>query len=435
MKWDRSKQMQERMNEIIPGGAHTYAKGEDQYPEALLPIIRRGEGCHVWDVDGNCYIEYGSGLRAVGLGHAYKPVIEAAARQMAFGANFVRPAAIELECAEAFLQMISRAEMVKFGKNGSDATSAAVRLARSYTGRDLIGMCAEHPFFSVDDWFIGTTPVAGGIPQVIRDLAVKFHFNDVESVRTMFDAYPGKIACLIMEAEKDHPPDAGFFTAVEALCRKNGAVFILDEMITGFRWDNGGAQAMYNITPDLCTFGKAMANGFCLSALAGKKEIMKLGGLRHDKERVFLMSYTHGAETHSLAASIATMTVYREEPVVKTLWKQGERLAAGFRKAIAGHHLEGYVEVIGRPCNMVYATRDENKQPSQPFRTLFLQETIKRGLLAPSIVVNYSHKDEDIDKTVAIVDEALAVYRKAIDEGVDKYLVGRPVKPVYRTFN
>jgi len=434
MTFEHSKELQARFHAVIPGGAHTYAKGDDQYPESMAPIMVRGEGSHVWDVDGNEFIEYGSGLRAVTLGHAYKPVVEAATRQMLLGANFVRPATIELECAEELLRFVPGAELVKFGKNGSDVTSGAVKLSRAFTGRDLIAVCAEHPFFSVDDWFIGSTPMPGGIPQVVRDLTVKFHFNDPESVRALFAQHQGKIACLILEAEKDVPPAANFLQEVQALCKKNGTVFILDEMITGFRWHNGGAQAYYKITPDLSAFGKGIGNGFCVSALAGKREIMDLGGIHHDKERVFLMSYTHGAETHSLAAALATMKVYRTEPVVDTLWKRGERLAQGFRKAIAECHLEGHVDVFGKPCCLVYATRDENKKPSQPFRTLMLQETIKRGILITSLVVNYSHTEADIDRTVDVIHEALRVYRKALDEGIGKYLVGRPVKPVFRKY-
>jgi len=434
MKFDKSNQLLSRFVAAIPGGGHTYAKGADQYPESCAPFIVRGQGCHVWDVDGNEFIEYGAGLRAVTLGHAYRSVVDAAAAQMKLGANFVRPATIELECAEELLRFIPGADMVKFGKNGSDATSAAMKLARAHTGRDLVAVCAEHPFFSVDDWFIGSTAMPGGIPQTVRDLTVKFHFNDLPSVEALFSQYPGRIACLILEAEKDVPPAPGYLEGVQSLCRKNGALFILDEMITGFRWHNGGAQAYYKITPDLSAFGKAIANGFSLAALVGKREFMRLGGLDHEKERVFLMSYTHGAETHSLAASIATMKVYRDEPVVETLWRQGERLAAGLRKAVSDCHLEGFFDVHGRPCNLVPVTCDETKKPSQPFRTLYLQETMKRGLLVGSLVVNYSHSDADIDRTVEGIREALGVYRKALDEGVGKYLVGRPVKPVFRKF-
>jgi glutamate-1-semialdehyde 2,1-aminomutase len=435
MNFAQSKELEDKFHALIPGGSHTYAKGNDQYPEGAAPYIIRGQGCHVWDVDGNEFIEYGMGLRSVTLGHAYEPVVEAAYKQMLLGSNFVRPATIELECAEEFCSLIAGAEMVKFGKNGSDATNAAVRLARAYTGRDVVAICADHPFFSVDDWFIGTTPMSAGVPKTIQNLTAQFHYNDLESVNLLFQQYPNDVACVIMEPEKDREPVNNFLHQVQTICRDHGAVFILDEMITGFRWHLGGAQGYHNLVPDLSTFGKAMGNGFSVSALVGKKELMCLGGLDHDKERVFLLSLTHGAETHCLAAALETMRTYQREPVIDILWSQGNRLATGINKSIDEHRLNGYFEVIGKPCNLVYATRNNDKRPSQPFRTLFLQETIKRGILAPSFIVSYSHTDSDIDQTIEVVHEALAVYRKALNEGVEKYLVGRSVKPIWRRFN
>jgi glutamate-1-semialdehyde 2,1-aminomutase len=428
----RSQALRTRFNAIIPGGSHTYAKGDDQYPEGMGPYLVRGKGCHVWDLDGNEYIEYGMGLRAVTLGHAYSSVVAAASREIENGANFVRPSPIELECAEQMLALVKGAEMVKFAKNGSDATSAAIRLSRAYTGRDYVGICADHPFFSVDDWFIATTQMTAGIPRVIRDLTLSFRYNDLPSVRALFEQHPGQIACLILEAEKDKPPAEGFLANVQALCQQNGAVFVLDEMITGFRWHNGGGQAYYDIVPDLSCFGKAMGNGFSVSALVGKRELMKRGGIDHEEERVFLLSTTHGAERHCLAAALETMRVYEREPVIDHLWRQGSRLAAGIERSVREHGLEGHFGTIGRPCNLVYFTRDAEKQPSQEFRTLFLQEIIKRGLLAPSLVVSYSHTDADVDRTLEVIHEALAVYRQALQNGVRGFLKGRPVKPVFR---
>jgi glutamate-1-semialdehyde 2,1-aminomutase len=435
MNFTKSHAINKTFHSIIPGGSHTYAKGDDQFPETAMPYIERGEGCHVWDVDGNEFIEYGMGIRTVGLGHAYQPVVQAAYRQMLKGSNFVRPAVIELQCAEKFLEMVGNAEMVKFGKNGSDATNGAIRLARAYTGRDLVAVCGSHPFFSVDDWFIGSTPMSSGIPKVIQNLTVKFQYNDLEGVKTLFQQYPDRIACVILEPEKEQEPKENFLHELKRLCHENGAVFILDEMITGFRWHNGGAQKYFDIVPDLSTWGKAMANGFSVSALAGKRDIMKLGGLDHEKERVFLMSGTHGAETHGLAAAMETMKVYQQEPVVETLWKKGEQLKAKMEKSIAENGLTEYIPILGRPCCLVYGTRDREGKPSQPFRTLLIQETIKRGLLAPSLIVSYAHSDADLDKTVEAFDEAFGVYRKALDEGIEKYLIGRPVKPVWRKFN
>ena len=435
MNFEKSKALQKKAHARIPGGSHVYAKGDDQYPVDAPAFITRGEGCHVWDVDGNEFIEYGMGLRAVSLGHGFKPVVEAAHRQMLLGSNFTRSSPIEFVCAEALAHLIPSAEMVKFAKNGSDCTTAAVKLARAFTGRDLVAVCQDQPFFSVDDWFIGSTPLASGIPKAIQDLTVKFRYNDLSSVEALFQKYSNQISCVILEAETAVAPNPGFLEGLQKIVNQNGAVFILDEMITGFRWHLNGAQGLYNLRPDLSTFGKAIANGFSVSALVGRRDIMELGGLSHDKKRLFLLSTTHGSEAHSLAAAIETMRIYESEHVVDFMYRQGRRLREGINRAIAEHHLEGHFAVLGKEPNLVYATYDENKKPSQLFRTLFLQETIRRGLIMPSLVVSFSHSDADIDRTIEGISESLIVYRKALSEGIDKYLVGRSVKPVFREYN
>jgi len=435
VNFEKSIALQRRLEELVPGGSHTYAKGEDQFPEAYPAIIARGDGCRVWDVDGNEYIEFGSGLRSVILGHGYPSVVQAACREAMRGLNFVRPAAIECEVAEHFLGLIRGAEMVKFAKNGSDATTAAVKLARAYTGRDLVAICGDQPFFSVDDWFIGATPMDAGIPKVIKDLTVRYAYNDIGSVQAIFDANPGQIACLILEAEKTDPPLEGFLHQVQSLCRQHGVVFILDEMITGFRYHLSGAQQIFDLDPDLSTFGKAMGNGFAVAALAGKREFMQLGGLAHDREKVFLMSTTHGAESMGLAACLETMKVCEREHVADVLTRQGERLAAGIRKSVEELHLQDFFGLAGRPCCLVFWTFDQDRKPSQPFRTLFLAELMKRGVLAPNLVVSFSHSDADIDEAIQAIAGALQVYRRALDEGLEKYAVGRSVKPVFRRFN
>jgi glutamate-1-semialdehyde 2,1-aminomutase len=428
--------IKELAHHLIPGGCHTYAKGDDQYPILAPGFIARGLGCRVWDTDDREYIEYGMGNRAVGLGHAYPPVLEAVQKELSRGGNFTRPSPMEVACAEQFLALINGAEMVKFCKDGSDATSGAVRLARAYTGRDLIACCADHPFFSVDDWFIGTTPMHAGIPETVRQLTLTFRYNDLASAEALFEHHPGQVAALILEPARTEEPQDGYLHALQRLCHANGALLILDEMITGFRWHNGGAQNLYGIIPDLSTFGKALANGFSVSALAGRREFMRLGGLDHcDRPRVFLLSTTHGAETHALAAAIATMRVYQREGVIEHLYRQGTRLKASVEEVIGRHGLTEFVKILGRPCCLAYATLDQDGRPSQAFRTLFLQETIRRGVLMPSLVVSYSHSDEDIDLTVAAIDAALAIYRRALDEGVDRYLVGRPSQTVYRRYN
>jgi glutamate-1-semialdehyde 2,1-aminomutase len=208
----------------------------------------------------------------------------------------------------------------------------------------------------------------------------------------------------------------------------------LDEIVTGFRWHLGGAQRLYNVQADLTTFGKAMANGFSVSALAGKKEFMKAGGLFHDRERVFLLSLTYGAETHSLAAALETMRIYQANPVIEHLHRQGDRLARGIKQAVESHHLQDHFGIEGRACHLIYFTRDENRRPSQPFRTLFLQEIIRRGVIAPSLVVSYAHTDQDIDRTIDVIAEALQIYALALNGGVDRFLIGRSVKPAIRKY-
>lgn len=428
-----SRAHQARAHTLVPGGAHTYARGDDQMPEAMPVVVARGEGCRVWDVDGNAFVEYGMGLRAVTLGHAHPRVTAAAAAWLARGACFSRPAAIELDAAEAFLRLVSTAEMVKFCKDGSSATTAAIKLARAATGRDMVAYCADHPFLSQDDWFIGTTPMDAGIPDAVKALSVGFRYGDAASLEALFDRYPSRIAAVILEPARGTEDARPFLLDVQRLCRRHGAVFILDEMITGFRWHARGAQHLYGVAPDLSTFGKAMANGFAVSALAGRRDLMERGGLRTPHERVFLLSSTHGAETHALAAAAETMRIYAEEPVVERMEIQGRRLADGLTALAHRHGVAHAFETVGRASNLVFVTRDAEGQPSQAYRTLFLQEMTRRGVLAPSFVVSAAHDDDALEATLAAADAALAVYADALEAGsAARFLSGRPVQPVFR---
>lgn len=428
----RSEELRRRLRELVPGGAHTYAKGDDQYPEHLAPIIERGRGSHVWDVDGNEYVEYGSGLRAVSLGHAEPRVVRAAATAMGNGINFVRPSVLEIEAAETFMSVVGAGEMVKFAKNGSDVTTAAVRLARAATGRDVVAICRDQPFFSVDDWFIGSTPMHAGVPEPFKALTGSFGYNDIPSVECLFSEHGDRIACLVLEPAGVEEPQADYLRQLRELCDEHGSILIFDEMITGFRWHVRGAQALYGVQPHLSCFGKAMGNGYAIAALAGQRDLMELGGFDHDRERVFLLSTTHGAETHGLAASIEVMRIYDAENVVERLRERGERLASRLRPEIERSGLADRLLLLGHPSNLVFATLDASGQRSQAFRTLFLQEMIRRGVIGPSFVVSASLTDADIDHTVDAVGDVLRVYRRALDEGVGRYLEGRPVKPVFR---
>lgn len=249
--------LNDKAHRLIPGGAHTYAKGDDQFPANAPRFLVRGQGCRVWDPEGNQYIEYGMGLRAVTLGHAFRPVIDAAKRQMELGNNFGRPNPIEVECAESLLELVPRADMVKFAKDGSTVNTAALKLARAYTGRPAIAICSDHPFFSYNDWFIGTTAMDAGILEQDKALTYTFRYNDLAGLAELFKSHPGQIGCVMLEAARIEEPAPGFLNGVRDLCHANGALFVLDETITGFRWHNGGAQEVYDVKPDLACFGKS----------------------------------------------------------------------------------------------------------------------------------------------------------------------------------
>ena len=420
------------VHDLIPGGGHTYAKGDDQYPSGMAPVIERGAGCRVRDIDGNEYVEFGSGLRSNLLGHGFEPVVQAARKWLESGVNFVRPHRIELEAAEHLAELIPSAEMVKFGLNGSDATTAAVRLARAYTGREMVAVCRDHPFFSTDDWFIVTTPMSAGIPAATQGLTVQFSYNDVPDLTRLFDTYPGQIAAVIMEAETVQPPAPGYFDRVRRVCDRNGALLILDEMITGLRWHERGAQFVYDIEPDLCTFGKGLANGFPVSALVGRREIMRRGGFVEDADRVFLLSQTAGAQPWALAAMMAVIDTCQRDQIAVQLNRLGGELRRGIEEVVADAGLSSYFQVRGRDCNLTYLARDGSGQPSQAFRTLVLQELIDRGILAPSFVVCAAHDPAAIRQAVDSVAELMPVYRRALEDGIDHVLRGRPVRPAIR---
>lgn len=431
--FDRSNKLQSRLHDLIPGGAHTYSRGSDQYPEFMAPVIVRGQGCHVWDADDNEYVEYGMGLRSVTLGHGYRPVVDAVCAAIADGVNFSRPTSLELAAAEDFLNLVPGADMVKFAKNGSDVTTAAVRLARAATGRVTVAVC-DQPFFSTDDWFIGTTEMRAGIPGASRDATVRFRYNDLDSLAAVLAG--DDVAGVVLEAATaTAEPGPGYLEGVRRLCDQHGSLLILDEMITGFRWSERGAQAVYGVCPDLSCWGKGIGNGFPVSALAGKREFMELGGLRTDRARVFLLSTTHGPETGSLAAFRAVVDAYVTGGPIERMERAGSRLAAGAEAAIREAGLADYLQVAGRPSCLVFVTRDPAREPSQAYRTLFLQELLQRGVLGQSFVTSAAHTDRDVDQTIDAVAGALPMYKRAIDQGsVDGLLEGRPVAPAIRGF-
>jgi len=427
--------MSKSIHDLIPGGAHTYSKGDDQFPSNAPAAISYGKGAYLWDVTGKKFLDCPMGLTSVSLGHDYEPVTERVIAEIRKGANFQRPSYIEREMAEKFLSIVPQHDMIKFAKNGSTVTTAAVKLARAFTGRKLVAFPGDHPFYSYDDWFIGKTNCNKGVPEEIQALSVTYKGYDLESLKQLFEQYPGQIACVISEPEKDNYLPVNHLKDAIELAHKNGALYIVDEMITGFKSDFPGSIKKYDVKPDMATWGKGIANGFAFCALTGTKEIMELGGIRNEgAEKVFLVSTTHGAETSAIAACMATIDVFQKENVVKHNHHIGRLLHTKSREVIHQKGLDDYIQVTDTDWWPIFTFRDKDKNPSLSFKTLAMQEMIERGVLfVGTFVPCFSHTEADVDFFVQQLTESLDVYSKAIDD-VSKYLHGPSVKPVFRKY-
>lgn len=418
----QSEYLWKRAIEIIPRGTQTLSKGPDQFVDGVAPkYLDRGEGCHVWDVDGNEYIDYPMALGPILLGYNYPSVIEAVTNQLRKGTTFTLMNPIEVELAELLVEIIPCAEMVRFGKNGADATMAAIRIARAYTGREHIAFCGYH---GCHDWYAVTTSLNKGIPECNGKLIHAFEYNRLETLEQIFVEYPNRIATVIMEQPGEEPKD-NFLQNIINIASKHGALFILDEICTGFRYSLGGAQEYYRIVPDLACFGKGMANGLSISAVVGKKEFMK------ELNDIFF-SMTFAGETLSMAASVATIKEIREKGVIEYIWRQGEKLREGLQKV--RDEIGINMEITGNPPRSGLVFRDSEGNESLDMKSLFLQETVKRGILfGGPIYISFSHTDADINRTLEASYEALKILKKAVDEGnIDKYMEGKKIGTVYR---
>jgi len=430
-----NKLFQEKIHKVIPGGAHTYSKGDDQFPSNAPTGIAKGKGAWVWDLDGNKFLDCSMGLGSVSLGHAFEPVLEAVRKQLELGVNFQRPADIELAAAEKFLGLVKIHDMVKFAKNGSTVTTAAVKLARAFTKRKLVAFPGDHPFYSYDDWFIGTTQCSAGVPEEFSKLSVTFKYGDLQSLKDLFQKYPDQISCVMTEPEKNFDPDAGeFLKAAIDLCHENGALFILDEMVSGFKTGFPGSLAKYGIKPDMATWGKGIANGFAFCALTGRRDVMELGGINaKGKDKVFLISTTHGAETHALAANIATIDFFVAKKVLESNHNIGAQVIKRAKAAISAAGLDHAIKVSSSDWAPAFAFHNDKGEADNGFRTLLMQEMIARGVLFQGVFVpTYSHQHVEVDFFIQKFEECLPMYKKALKEGFSTYLKGEPTKPVFR---
>lgn len=444
MKRDQSNQYRKKIHQLIPGGAHTYSKGDDQFPENAPAAISHGKGAYVWDVDGNKFLDCSMGLTSVSLGHAYTPVLDAIKEELDKGVNFQRPSYIEKEMAETFLSLIPQHDRIKFSKNGSTATTAAVKLARAHTGRKLVAFPADHPFYSYDDWFIGKTACNKGVPEEISNLTVTFQSCNIDSLNALFNQYPNQIAAVITEPEKPHCANCScsissqeYLQQAIELTQSNGAVFVLDEMVTGFKVDFPGAISKYKLTPDLATWGKGIANGFSFCALTGKKKIMDLGGiLEEGKEKVFLISSTHGGETNAIRAGIKTIEEFNDHNVIKHIHSIGNELIKKVKALIVANQVEEFIDVMPCPWMVAFIFKNKEGNICNGHRTYFMQKMIENNVLFQGIFIPcLSHEIKEIDKFMAAFELSLLDYSVMLDDGYENTLKGKQTKAVFRKYN
>ena len=415
----------ERSKKVIPGCAQTFSKGYTQYVQGVAPIfLQRGRGCRVWDVDGNEYIDYVQGLLPNILGYAHEEVNAAATAQLAEGHSFSLPHPLEVQLAERLTRLIPCAEMVRFGKNGSDVTSGAVRAARAFTGRDRIACCGYHGW---QDWYIGSTTRNAGVPKAVRDLTHPFLYNDLGSLEQLFTKYPGEFAAVIMEPVNFVEPAPGFLQSVMDLAHKHGALLIFDEICAGFHFGLGGAQKLFGVTPDLACFGKAMGNGFPVSCVLGRADIM-----RAFDEAFF--SFTFAGEVASMAAAMKVLDILEQTDALARLESNGRTLQDGINAMAKEAGLGQRVRAVGRPQWSLLKFSDENGADSPLLKNLFQQEAVKRGvLILVTHNVTAAHDSAAIHQTLEIYAEVLKTLASWLgDSDPARYLEGPMTQPVFR---
>ena len=424
-RYRNSETLLERALKVIPLGSQTFSKSKTQYPHGASPFfITRGSGSHVWDADGNEYVDFVNSLAAITLGHSDPDVNAAVLSQLQQGVIFSLPHPVEIEVAEKIVQMVPCAEMVRFGKNGSDATAGAIRLARAYTERDHVAVCGYHGW---QDWFIGSTLRNRGVPRATSELTHSFSYNDLASLADLFKRWPDDIAAVILEPANITMPGEGYLEAVKEITKKHGALLIFDETVTGFRYANGGAQEFFGVTPDLATFGKGLANGYPISAVAGREKYMQL------MEEIFF-SFTFGGETLSLAAALATMTKLQRQPVIQTIRSQGQKVIDGVTRMLKKHDVGHVLKITGDPSWSFLLFNDVAPHTQWEIKSLFLQEIFARGILSIGTHnMSYSHSDSDIACLLNAYDEVFAILRDATtSSSLTKYLHCKPLEPLFK---
>lgn len=414
-----------RSQRVIPGCSQTFSKGATQYVKGVAPIfLQRGKGCRVWDVDGNEYIDYVQGLLPNILGYANDQVNAAVAAQAGSGHSFSLPHPLEVELAERLIRLIPCGEMVRFGKNGSDATSGAIRAARAYTGRERVACCGYHGW---QDWYVGSTTRNAGVPRAVRALTHPFRYNDLGSLETLLQQYPGEFAAVIMEPVNFVEPEAGFLQSVRDVAHKHGALLIFDEICSGFHFGMGGAQKLFGVTPDLACFGKAMGNGYPISCVLGRVEVMRIF------EEIFF-SFTFAGEVGSMAAAMKVLDVLENTDALLQMEENGRILQDGINAMAASAKLGGRIQCVGRPQWSLMKFYDAAHNESPLLKNLFQQEAVKRGILfLATHNMTTAHDRDSVHQTLETYAEVIKTIAAWLqDSDPSRFLEGPMSQPVFR---
>jgi glutamate-1-semialdehyde 2,1-aminomutase len=424
-RYGKSEEMLRRAEKTIPLGSQTFSKSRTQYPFGISPyFITHAEGSKVWDADGNEYVDFINSLASITLGYNDPDVINAVQRQLKTGTIFSLPNELEYLVAEKICEMVPCAEKVRFGKNGSDVTTGAIRVARAYTGRDHVVVCGYHGW---QDWYIGSTTRDRGVPQATKDLTHKFTYNDLSSLEAVLDNFKDQVAAVILEPVNVTPPAPGFLEGVRDLTHNHGALLVFDETITGFRFSNGGAQEFFNVIPDLATFGKGVANGYPLSVLAGKDSYMK------ELEEIFF-SFTFGGELLSLAASYEVLNKLQREPVIEKMNKTGQLVMDQLNQLIREQNLSEIFSVGGYPVWSFFLIKDKVPFTANELKTLMMQIFFENGVLGYGTHnISYAHSEEDVLKLM----DAYKKYFEKVNEALNKnslagMLKCEPLEPLFK---
>jgi glutamate-1-semialdehyde 2,1-aminomutase len=423
--YHQSSQWLKRAEKTIPLGSQTFSKSRIAYPKHVSPLfIKRGQGCQVWDADDNQYTDFVSGLLSVSLGYCNPAVDKAVIEQIKSGVTFSLPHKLEMDVAEKLVELIPCADMVRFGKNGSDATSAAIRLARAYTKKEHVAVCGYHGW---QDWYIGSTTRDLGVPESTKSLTHTFKYNDIASLKQIFEQQRNKVAAVILEPMNINFPEHNFLLEVQTLCKKNGAVLIFDETITGFRYHLGGAQKLFGVTPDLATFGKGMANGYPISAVVGRKDIMML------MEDIFF-SGTFAGETLSLAAAKATLNQLQNNSILKHIHNMGQTLIEGVNNIIEQYKAHDWLSICGHPSWSFFIIQDKGIYSAIELKSLYLQNMLNNGILInASHNLSYAHKKADIENLLEIYQQTIKLLVDTIvQENFSTVFHGKLLEPVFR---